>query len=125
MPRRKAQTSLQDSLRGWTMESRREASRREGLSGEPRLRSGIAEHACSLSLVCAADPANLYGSGAPLDIELLEGGVARLPRGSGNFLVMSDGRPVLVMESDGKRLTGLSWADRSRARSRSGSASRP
>ena len=33
-------------------------------------------------MVCAADPANIYGAGAPLDIELLEDGVARLPRGS-------------------------------------------
>ena len=27
----------------------------------------------SLTFVCAADPANIYGAGAPLDIELLEG----------------------------------------------------
>jgi ATP-dependent Lhr-like helicase len=63
-------------------------------------------------MVCAADPANIYGAGAPLDIELLEDGVARLPRGGGNYLVIRDGRPVLIMESRGKRLTGLAWADR-------------
>ena len=31
------------------------------------------------------DPANLYGAGAPLDVELLDGGVARLPRIAGQF----------------------------------------
>jgi ATP-dependent Lhr-like helicase len=67
----------------------------------------------TLALVCAADPANIYGAGAPLDIELLEGGVARLPRGSGNYLIMRDGSPVLIIEAEGKRLTGLQWADRS------------
>ena len=61
-------------------------------------------------LVCAADPANIYGAGAPLDIELLNGGVARLPRLAGNFLVLRDGRPILIIESHGKRLTGLPWA---------------
>jgi ATP-dependent Lhr-like helicase len=61
-------------------------------------------------LVCTTDPANIYGAGAPLDIELLDGGVARLPRSSGNFLVLSDGRPILIIESHGKRLTGLPWA---------------
>ena len=35
------------------------------------------------------DPANLYGSGAPLDIPLLEGGTARLPRSPANYLVLS------------------------------------
>jgi ATP-dependent helicase Lhr and Lhr-like helicase len=66
----------------------------------------------SLVMVCAADPANIYGAGAPFDIELLEDGVARLPRGSANYLVLRDGRPVLIIESRGKRLTGLGWAER-------------
>ena len=56
------------------------------------------------------DPANLYGSGAPLDIPLLEGGTARLPRAAGNALVIVDGRPVLIVEGNGKRLTGLGSA---------------
>jgi ATP-dependent Lhr-like helicase len=64
-------------------------------------------------LVGTTDPANIYGAGAPLDIELLEGGVARLPRLPGNFLVQSDGRPVLIIEAYGKRLTALPWAARS------------
>jgi ATP-dependent Lhr-like helicase len=63
-----------------------------------------------LVVVCATDPANLYGAGAPLDVELLEGGVARLPRLPGHFLVLRAGRPVLIIESYGKRLTGLASA---------------
>jgi ATP-dependent Lhr-like helicase len=58
-------------------------------------------------LVSARDPANLYGSGAPLDIPLLDGGKARLVRAEGHALVMRGGRPVLIIESLGKRLTGL------------------
>ncbi len=61
-------------------------------------------------LVSTIDPANLYGAGAPLDVELLDGGVARLPRIAGNFLAIRDGRPVLIVEAYGKRLTGLPWA---------------
>ena len=56
------------------------------------------------------DPANLYGAGAPLDVELLDGGVARLMRNAGNYLAIRDGRPVLIVEAYGKRLTGLPWA---------------
>jgi ATP-dependent Lhr-like helicase len=68
-------------------------------------------HASSpVVLVSTVDPANLYGAGAPLDVELLDGGVARLPRVPGNFLAIRDGRPVLIVESYGKRLTGLPWA---------------
>jgi ATP-dependent Lhr-like helicase len=58
-------------------------------------------------VLSAADPANLYGSGAPLDIPLLEGGTARLSRITGNYLVLRNGRPVLVIEAYGRRLTGL------------------
>ena len=63
-------------------------------------------------LLAAADPANLYGSGAPLDIPLLDGGKARLSRIPGNYLVLRDGRPVLVIEAHGKRLTGLASASK-------------
>ena len=92
----------------------------EGLSGvqyaleEAALELGRLGAASSapapLVLISATDPANIYGAGAPLDVELLEGGVARLPRASGNFLVLKCGRPILIIESFGKRLTGLSWA---------------
>jgi ATP-dependent Lhr-like helicase len=64
-------------------------------------------------LLAASDPANLYGGGAPLDIPLLDGGNARLGRIAGNYLVVREGRPVLVIEAGGKRLTGLASASRS------------
>jgi ATP-dependent Lhr-like helicase len=67
----------------------------------------------ALVLVCATDPANLYGAGAPFDIELLDGGSARLPRLPGNFLVLKNGRPALLIEAHGKRLTGLAWSSQS------------
>jgi ATP-dependent Lhr-like helicase len=65
----------------------------------------------ALVWVSTTDPANLYGSGAPFDVELLGGGTARLPRVPGNSLVLRRGRPVLVIESYGKRLTTLPSAD--------------
>ena len=61
-------------------------------------------------LVSAADPSNLYGSGAPFDIPLLDGGSARLSRAPGNSLVLRAGRPILIIEARGKRLTGLASA---------------
>ena len=44
-------------------------------------------------LISTLDPANLYGSGAPFDVPLLEGGTARVPRSAGNFLVLMRGDP--------------------------------
>ncbi len=91
----------------------------EGLSGVQYATSDAAIELARLAaqpdaetpvLLCTTDPANLYGAGAPLDVELLEGGVARLPRSPGNFLVLRTGRPVLIIESAGKRLTGLASA---------------
>jgi ATP-dependent Lhr-like helicase len=58
-------------------------------------------------LVNTMDPANLYGAGAPLDIPILDGGTRPLQRRAGNWLVMRAGRPVLVIEQHGKRLTSL------------------
>ncbi|WP_074316448.1 DEAD/DEAH box helicase [Singulisphaera sp. GP187] len=92
----------------------------EGLSGvqyatlevaeELARMAGDRESAAEYVLISSLDPANLYGSGAPLDIDLLEGGTARLPRNPTNFLVLRDGRPVLIIEAAGKRLTGLASA---------------
>jgi len=92
----------------------------EGLSGVQYATDQAAEalaHRASAAppgstpiLLSTLDPANLYGSGAPFDIALLEGGTARLPRSAGNFLVLSGGRPVLIVEGFGKRLTGLASA---------------
>ena len=69
-----------------------------------------------LVLISTLDPANLYGAGAPLDIDLLEGGTARLPRSSANHLVLCGGRPVLIIEANGKRLTGLASASENELR---------
>ena len=92
----------------------------EGLSGvqyaESEAIEALAKSASELSrsnepvLLCSLDPANLYGSGAPLDVPLLEGGSARLSRNSSNFLVLIAGHPVLIVEGMGKRLTGLASA---------------
>ncbi len=89
----------------------------EGLSG---VQFALAETADALArsraseageprpyLIGTLDPANLYGVGAPLDIPLLEGGTARLLRNPSNALIMLAGRPVLVLEAQGRRLTGL------------------
>jgi len=81
----------------------------EAAEGLSRLAGSVAPAAEDIVLA-AADPANLFGSGAPLDIPLLEGGTARLSRLPGNYLVMRGGRPVLVIEAYGKRLTGLASA---------------
>jgi len=61
-------------------------------------------------LLHSADPANLYGSGAPLDIPLLDGGTRPLLRRPGNWVVLRAGRPVLIVEQHGKRLTALASA---------------
>ena len=92
----------------------------EGLSGvqyaDAEAVDGLARAASGLSrsdepvFLSTLDPANLYGSGAPLDIPLLEGGTARLSRNSSNFLVLIGGRPVLIVEGSGRRLTGLASA---------------
>jgi ATP-dependent Lhr-like helicase len=58
-------------------------------------------------LVHTLDPANLYGAGAALDIPLLDGGTRSLLRRPGNWLVLRAGRPVLVIEQHGKRLTAM------------------
>jgi ATP-dependent Lhr-like helicase len=68
--------------------------------------------AAPVVLLHSLDPANLYGSGAPFDIPLLDGGTRPLARRSGNWLVMRAGRPVLLIEQQGKRLTALPSASR-------------
>jgi ATP-dependent Lhr-like helicase len=63
-------------------------------------------------LLHSLDPANLYGSGAPLDVPLLDGGTRSFVRRPGNWLVLRAGRPVLLIEGQGKRLTALASASR-------------
>ncbi len=61
-------------------------------------------------LLHSLDPANLYGSGAPFDIPLLDGGVRSLLRRPGNWLTLRAGRPILLVEQQGRRLTALASA---------------
>ncbi len=97
----------------------------EGLSGIQYALAETAEQLArlgddpdpSLLLLSSLDPANLYGSGAPFDIPLLEGGTARLTRSASNFLVLLAGRPVLIIEAHGRRLTGLASASEPELRS--------
>jgi ATP-dependent Lhr-like helicase len=94
----------------------------EGLSGAqfalPEAASQLQDrHAPStvadpLILLHSMDPANLYGSGAPFDVPLLDGGTRPLLRRVGNWLVVKAGRPVLLVEQQGKRLTALASASR-------------
>jgi ATP-dependent Lhr-like helicase len=63
-------------------------------------------------LLHSQDPANLYGPGAPLDIPLLDGGTRPLLRRPGNWLVVRAGRPVLLVEQQGRKLTALPSASR-------------
>jgi ATP-dependent Lhr-like helicase len=68
--------------------------------------------AAPVVLLHSLDPANLYGSGAPFDVPLLDGGTRPLLRRPGNWLVLRAGRPVLLAEGQGKRLTALASASR-------------
>lgn len=61
----------------------------------------------SAILLNSLDPANLYGAGAPFDIPLLEGGTRPFSRREGNSTVQISGRPVLLIELHGKRLTAM------------------
>jgi ATP-dependent Lhr-like helicase len=99
----------------------------EGLSGIQYALPDVAEELNRLGgttggshpavMVSTLDPASIYGIGAPLDIPLLEGGTARLSRSLANFLVLVGGRPVLIVESYGRRLTGLTSASEAELRS--------
>ena len=109
-----ARSELRGELPGYFVEgfSGVQYASDEAAEGLSRL-AGTPAPATEDILLAAADPANLYGSGAPLDIPLLDGGTARLSRLPGNYLVIRGGRPVLVIEAYGKRLTGLASASQS------------
>jgi ATP-dependent Lhr-like helicase len=89
----------------------------EGLSGAqfalPEAAQALADlhlpstAAAPAVLLHSMDPANLYGSGAPFDVDLLDGGTRPLLRRPGNWLVLRAGRPVLLAEGQGRRLTAL------------------
>jgi ATP-dependent Lhr-like helicase len=56
-----------------------------------------------LLLLHSLDPANLHGSGAPF--ELIAGTERSFLRRAGNWLVQAGGKPILLIEHQGKRLT--------------------
>ena len=56
------------------------------------------------------DPANLYGSGAPLDLALLDGGIRPFPRKAGSWIALKAGLPRLLVEKDGRKITLLPTA---------------
>jgi ATP-dependent Lhr-like helicase len=94
----------------------------EGLSGAQFATSQAAEMLQQLHMPSTAtdpvvllhsmDPGNMYGAGAPLDIPLLDGGTRSFQRRLGNWLVVRAGRPVLLVEQQGKRLTALASSSR-------------
>jgi ATP-dependent Lhr-like helicase len=66
--------------------------------------------AAPVILLHSLDPANLYGIGAPFDIPLLDGGTRSFSRRLGNWLILRAGKPILLVEGQGKRLTALASA---------------
>ena len=56
-------------------------------------------------LIHSFDPANLYGSGAAFEVQIDE--ARNFHRRHGNWLVIKAGRPVLLIEQQGKRLTAM------------------
>ena len=63
------------------------------------------KNTCAALLIHSLDPANLYGTGAPFDFPLIEAGNRTMPRRPGNWLVLRQGHPVLLIEQHGKRIS--------------------
>ncbi len=61
----------------------------------------------SITLLAAADPANLYGPSGLFPLRYLPGRGFALRRVPGNYLVLRGGVPILVIENRGERLTPL------------------
>jgi ATP-dependent Lhr-like helicase len=61
-------------------------------------------------LVHSLDPANLYGSAAPFELLIPADEPRPFQRRPGNWLVMKAGRPLLLIEQHGKRLTAMPHA---------------
>src|SRR5262249_34722004 len=68
--------------------------------------------AAPVVLLHSTDPANLYGSGAPLDIPPLDGGTGPRLRGRGNWVGGRAAGPLLLPEQQGRRLTARPSASR-------------
>lgn len=60
-----------------------------------------------LVAIHSLDPANLYGSGAPLDLPIMEGGKRSFQRRAGNWIVLKGGVPLILVEKDGSKITIL------------------
>jgi ATP-dependent Lhr-like helicase len=60
-----------------------------------------------VTLIHSLDPANLYGSGAPFELLIAADEPRAFHRRSGNWLAIKGGRPILLIEQHGKRLTTL------------------
>jgi ATP-dependent Lhr-like helicase len=58
-------------------------------------------------LIHSLDPANLYGSGAALELPSLQSEPRAFLRRPPNWLVIKAGRPLLLIEQQGRRLTTL------------------
>ena len=94
----------------------------EGLSGTQFALPGAAKLLGEIALPSAVqapvvllhslDPANLYGSGAPFELIIATDEPRTLQRRPGNWLVVKAGRPMLLIEQHGKRLTALPHATR-------------
>jgi ATP-dependent Lhr-like helicase len=59
-------------------------------------------------LLHSQDPANLYGAGAPFEVPSED--AVSFGRRPGNWLVLGAGRPILLIEQQGKRLSALTTA---------------
>ncbi|MFN4260487.1 MAG: DEAD/DEAH box helicase [Gemmataceae bacterium] len=68
--------------------------------------------AAPLVLLHSLDPANLYGAGAPFPLDVSTEDPRPLTRRAGNWLVLRAGRPLLIIEQQGKRLTSLPGVQR-------------
>jgi ATP-dependent Lhr-like helicase len=63
-------------------------------------------------LLQSLDPANVYGSGAPFEVPLNEGSTRSWTRRPGSWLVIRAGKPVLLIEQRGKRMSGAAGASK-------------
>lgn len=103
----------------WTGELRR-GYFVEGLSGAqfalPEAANQLADLAtpsralAPIFLLNSLDPANLYGSGAPFPLYVGTSEPHPFQRRAGNWLMLKGGRPILLIEQNGKRLNALPQA---------------
>ena len=61
-------------------------------------------------LLSSLDPANLYGSGAALELPETSDEPRAFLRRQGNWIIVKAGRPLLLIEQQGKRLTTMPHA---------------